>query len=236
MMRPRICPVVPVITGVFTHSLLLGVTGVSDDALAGIAVAPVLSPCQPLERPMSPCARRSLDIVILPPDSGHRATIRPLDFDMSTGLTMKKLAMYSTLPFALRWHGRGRDLVVVPVTRIELAERTSGDGLVGYRLGRRLGKRRRGAVDDDLVTRASDGGAHASDTAAAMPNKADLLKSWFMSFSLVHRCFLDLFLPSRAANRGRGRDHHRPCHRRARASIPGRCTHSRRWLISPVPP
>src|SRR5882672_9133423 len=40
-----------------------------------------------------------------------------------------------------------------------------------------------------LVTRASDGGAHASDTAAATPNKADLLKSWFMSFSLVHVAF-----------------------------------------------
>src|SRR5882762_8232997 len=36
-----------------------------------------------------------------------------------------------------------------------------------------------------FVTRASDVGAHASDTAAAMPNKADLLMSWFMSFSLV---------------------------------------------------
>src|SRR5256885_5160139 len=35
------------------------------------------------------------------------------------------------------------------------------------------------------VTRASDGDAQASDTAAAMLNKADLLKSWFMSFSLV---------------------------------------------------
>src|SRR6266446_3422611 len=101
MMRPRICPVVPVITRVFTHSLLLGVTGVANEALAGTAVPPALSPCQPLERPMSPCMRRSLDIVILPPRLGTSCHIKPLDLDMSTGLTMKKLAMYSTLPFAL---------------------------------------------------------------------------------------------------------------------------------------
>src|SRR5438445_13111324 len=98
MMRPRICPVVPVITGVFTHSLLLGATGVADEALAGTAVAPALSPCQPLERPMSPCMRRSLEIVIRPPRLGTSCHIKPLEFDRVTGLTMKKLAQYSTLP------------------------------------------------------------------------------------------------------------------------------------------
>src|SRR6266481_9320885 len=100
MMRPTIFPVTLVITGTFTHSLLLGVTGVADDAFAGTTVAPALSPCQPLERPMSPCMRRSLEIVILPPRLGTSCHIRPLDFDRSTGLTMKKVAMYSTLPFA----------------------------------------------------------------------------------------------------------------------------------------
>jgi len=103
MMRPTIFPVTPVITGTFTHSLLLGVTGVADDAFAGTTVAPALSPCQPLERPMSPCMRRSLEMVILPPRLGTSCHIKPLEFDMSTGLTMKKLAQYSTLPFALRW-------------------------------------------------------------------------------------------------------------------------------------
>ncbi len=51
---------------------------------------------------MSPCARRSLEMVILPPRLGTSCHIKPLAFDMSTGLTMKKLAMYSTLPFTLR--------------------------------------------------------------------------------------------------------------------------------------
>src|SRR5437773_40457 len=46
------------------------------------------------------------------------------------------------------------------------------------------------------VTRASDGGAQASDTAAAMLNKADLLKSWFMSFSLLHFAFRTSSSPS----------------------------------------
>jgi len=52
---------------------------------------------------MSPCMRRSLEMVILPPRLGTSCHIKPLEFDMSTGLTMKKLAQYSTLPFALRW-------------------------------------------------------------------------------------------------------------------------------------
>src|SRR4051812_28136925 len=97
MMRPRICPVTPPATGVFTHSLLLGATGAVEEALAGTAVAPALSPCQPLETPMSPCVRRSLEIVTLPPRLGTSCHIRPLEFDISTGLTMKKLATYSLL-------------------------------------------------------------------------------------------------------------------------------------------
>ena len=99
-MRPMIMPVVPVSTGVFTHSFALGVTGVGDDAFAGSAVAPALSPCQPLLMPMSPCARRSLEMVMRPARFGTSCHSRPLDFDMSTGLTMKNVAMYSTMPFA----------------------------------------------------------------------------------------------------------------------------------------
>src|SRR5207249_11660701 len=62
MMRPRTMPVVPVRTGVFTHSFKLGDTAVSEDAFAGTTVGPALSPCQPLLIPMSPCARRSLEM------------------------------------------------------------------------------------------------------------------------------------------------------------------------------
>src|SRR4030095_36860 len=51
--RANMRPVTPVRTGVFTHSLLLGVTGESEEALAGTAVAPALSPCQPLLNPTS---------------------------------------------------------------------------------------------------------------------------------------------------------------------------------------
>src|SRR6266446_6520371 len=40
-----------------------------------------------------------------------------------------------------------------------------------------------------LVTRASDDDAQASDTPAATPTNADLRKSGFMSFSLVHFAF-----------------------------------------------
>src|SRR6266404_8892079 len=102
MMRPTIWPVTPASAGTFTHSLLLGGTGVSVDALAGTAVAPALSPCQPLLRPTSPTLRRSAVNVIRPPRFGTSCHIMPLAFDMSIGLTMKKLAMYSTLPSLFR--------------------------------------------------------------------------------------------------------------------------------------
>ena len=93
MMRPTIRPVTPDSTGVFTHSLVLGVTGVGLDALPGTTVAPALSPCQPLLRPTSPWLRRSVVMVIRPPRFGTSCHIRPLDFDMSIGLTMKNVAM-----------------------------------------------------------------------------------------------------------------------------------------------
>ena len=99
MMRPTIWPVTSVSTGTFTHSLLLGGTGASVDALAGTAVAPALSPCQPLLKPTSCRLRRSGVMVIRPPRFGTSCHISPLARDRSTGLTMKKVAMYPTLPF-----------------------------------------------------------------------------------------------------------------------------------------
>src|SRR5687768_11607888 len=97
MMRPKMRPVTPCNAGVLTHSLLLGGTGPSESALAGTAVAPALSPCQPLLRPMSRCARRSLEMVMRPPRFGTSCHMRPLVFDMSFGFTMKKLATYVAL-------------------------------------------------------------------------------------------------------------------------------------------
>ena len=86
-MRPRIRPVTPVRTGVFTHSLVVGVTGVRVDALAGTAVPPALSPCQPLLRPTSCELRRSGVIVMRPPRFGTSCHISPLACVMSTGFT-----------------------------------------------------------------------------------------------------------------------------------------------------
>src|SRR5712691_6355396 len=129
MMRPRIRPVTPESTGVFTHSLLLGVTGVRLDAFAGTAVAPALSPCQPLLKPTSCELRKSLVMVILPPRLGTSCHIKPLDCNMSTGLTMKKLAMYSTFPFVLgaAWIS---DDGVVRIVRVQFPERAAGQGLI----------------------------------------------------------------------------------------------------------
>src|SRR5688572_32698992 len=84
IIRPKILPVTPPITGTATHSLLRIVAsglGLSISACEGQAVAPALSPCQALERPTSPCARRSLEIVILPPRLGTSCHINPLDLD-----------------------------------------------------------------------------------------------------------------------------------------------------------
>src|SRR5258708_4301381 len=71
-MRARIRPVTPVSTGVLTHSFELGGTALGLCQFPGtaVAVAPALSPCQPLLSPMSPCVRRSELIVILPPRFG----------------------------------------------------------------------------------------------------------------------------------------------------------------------
>src|SRR3989442_1074619 len=251
MMRPRIWPVVPVSTGVLTHSLLLGVTDVADDAFAGTAVATALSPCQPLLRPMSPCMRRSLEMVIRPPRLGTSCHINLLELPTLMGLTMKKLATYSTLPFVRS--ARERSVISplcgspgssspkarpVIVSYWPTAPCVGQSGGVPGGLPAGGGKHKGEVLLSTIifVTRASVGGAQASDTAAAMPNKADLLKSSFMSFSLV-RCFLDLFSPSycfllNPGRNGRHRhgprdarrdDHHRACSRpRPRAAGPSR--------------
>src|SRR5439155_14070655 len=46
------------------------------------------------------------------------------------------------------------------------------------------------------VTRASDGGAQASDATVAAPTRADVRKSLFISSSLGSLCLPDLFLSS----------------------------------------
>lgn len=53
--------------------------------LAGIAVPPALSACQPLATPMSPSARSAGTIVIAPPRLGTSCHIMPLAADRSTG-------------------------------------------------------------------------------------------------------------------------------------------------------
>ena len=78
-------------TGTVNHSL----------SSAG-TVRPELSPCHPLLTPMSPSLREAGGMVILPPRLGTSCHIKWLLFDISIGFTRKKLAMYSTLPFALR--------------------------------------------------------------------------------------------------------------------------------------
>src|SRR5213593_2061069 len=65
-------------------------------------VRPELSPCHPLLKPMSPSMRDAGGIVILPPRFGTSCHIRWLVLDISIGLTSRKLATYSTRPFALR--------------------------------------------------------------------------------------------------------------------------------------
>src|SRR5260370_94204 len=76
-----------------------GARGGGVRVLAGTAVAPALSPCQPLLKPTSCRLRRSGVMVIRPPRFGTSCHISPLARDRSTGLTMKKVAMYPTLPF-----------------------------------------------------------------------------------------------------------------------------------------
>jgi len=52
----------------------------------GIAVAPALSACQPLARPMSPRSRSVALMMMLPPRFGTSCQRKPLERDMSTGL------------------------------------------------------------------------------------------------------------------------------------------------------
>jgi hypothetical protein len=61
---------------------------------------PVMSPCQPLLKPTSPAARPPMSM--RPPRFGTCWNRMPLDFDMSIGFVRKKVAVYSTMPRALR--------------------------------------------------------------------------------------------------------------------------------------
>ena len=70
------------------------------------SVAPALSPCQPLLSPTSPSYALASASVMRPPRFGTSCHIRPLAFDMSIGLTMKKVATYSTLPSGVPWPAR----------------------------------------------------------------------------------------------------------------------------------
>src|SRR5215470_5353154 len=96
MMRPNVNPVVPVATGVFTHSLFTSpvVTGVVLEAYDGTAVPPALSPCHALLNPTSPSARSATLMTILPPRLGTSCHMIPLILLLSAGLTIEKLATY----------------------------------------------------------------------------------------------------------------------------------------------
>ena len=104
MMRPTIRPVTPASTGTFTQWLVNAgaVQGGTESggqlAPAGTAVAPALSPCQPLSSCMSPAANRSAVRATFPPRFGTSCHIRPLADARSFGLRIRKVATYSTLP------------------------------------------------------------------------------------------------------------------------------------------
>src|SRR5437867_11349121 len=95
-MRPNSRPV----TGEPSECFASGT--VNHSLSAAGTVRPELSPCHPLLTPMSPSLREAGGMVILPPRLGTSCHIKWLLFDISIGFTRKKLAMYSTLPFALR--------------------------------------------------------------------------------------------------------------------------------------
>src|SRR6516164_11282133 len=73
-----------------------------DSFLGPGTVWPELSPCQPLERPMSPRARSDGTIVSRPARLGTSCHRRRLVFDKSIGFTNWNEAVYSTMPRALR--------------------------------------------------------------------------------------------------------------------------------------
>src|SRR5580765_4380774 len=183
MTRPMMSPVTPVTTGVLTHSLSVGVTGVRLSALAGtaVALAPALSPCQALLRPTSPELRRSVLIVTRPPRFGTSCHISPLDLLMSIGLTMKNVAMYSTLPLALRF-AFFRSVISEFRKSCGSSSPKARPVIVSYcpalpKLGQTGGVPVQNAGDTfesttTLVTRASDGGAQANASAAASALRA----------------------------------------------------------------
>src|SRR5712671_958032 len=96
-MRPWMDPVIEdpsvfLATGTLTHSLFgMVVSGARAEALAGTAVAPALSLCQPLLRPTSPRFRSAATMVSRPPRLGTSCHKNPLAWLMSFGFTRKKL-------------------------------------------------------------------------------------------------------------------------------------------------
>jgi hypothetical protein len=64
------------------------------------AVLPELSPCHPLDNPMSPKLRSAGMMVRRPPRLGTSCHIRWLALDMSIGFTSWKVVVYSTIPRA----------------------------------------------------------------------------------------------------------------------------------------
>src|SRR5437660_934092 len=105
-MRPRMFPLMDVpsrflATGTLTHSLVASTVPAGremTDAYSGTVVAPALSPCQPLLRPISPRLRSATAMVIRPPRFGTSCHMKPLACDMSTGFTTKNEVTYRTLP------------------------------------------------------------------------------------------------------------------------------------------
>src|SRR5438105_12733711 len=177
-MRARIRPVTPASTGVFTHSLVVGVTAVRLDAFAGTAVAPALSPCQPLLRPTSCELRRSLVMVILPPRFGTSCHIKPLANAMSTGFTMKKVATYSTLPWSFR-AARARSVMSRLCASCGSSSPNARPVMVSYWMSwpeSRLCETGQSAGESMtiLVTFACACGAHATSAATAAPTDAVL--------------------------------------------------------------
>ena len=120
---------------------------VAGNRVAGIVALPSAAQADVTEQ-----RARASPIVIRPPRFGTSCHIRWLLFDMSIGLTRKKLATYSTLPFAfLRRQLDVGDDRVVRIVRIELAEGAARERFVlaGAAEGPAVEGGRHLLVDDD---------------------------------------------------------------------------------------
>src|SRR5689334_25231375 len=85
MIRPRTTPVMDEPSGFFG----IGTLAQSLPLPTTWAVSPELSPCHPLDKPISPSFRLAAGMVTRPPRFGTSCHMRWLLFDMSIGLTMK---------------------------------------------------------------------------------------------------------------------------------------------------